>query len=72
MDILSGNAVVQQRLSLVLYMLQKWGLLYSWMKIAYTLEDAQIERFYSIKRADTSWEIISKEIFEISEANRNI
>lgn len=38
----------------------------------YTLEDAQIELFYSIKHADTSWEIISMGIFEISEANRNI
>lgn len=38
----------------------------------YSLEDATIELFYSIKLADGSWETIPMGIFEISEANRNI
>ena len=38
----------------------------------YSLEDATVELFYSIKLADGSWETIPMGIFEISEANRNI
>ncbi len=38
----------------------------------YSLEDATVELFYSIKIADGSWETIPMGIFEISEANRNI
>jgi hypothetical protein len=38
----------------------------------YSLEDATVELFYSIRLADGSWEQIPMGIYEISEANRNI
>lgn len=38
----------------------------------YSLEDATVELFYSIRLADGSWETIPMGIYEISEANRNI
>ncbi|MCI7107100.1 MAG: hypothetical protein MR945_04385 [Agathobacter sp.] len=38
----------------------------------YSLEDATVELFYSIRLADGFWETIPMGIYEISEANRNI
>jgi hypothetical protein len=38
----------------------------------YSLSDAVIELFYSIRLADGSWEKIPMGIFDVSEANRNV